>query len=63
MSMDELNRMAVQIRILEEQIGRLQSQIEVIQNSILTLETSNFTIENMMILVNPSPRWSDITAI
>ena len=47
MSMDELNKMAVQIKILEEQIEGLQGQIQLIENSILNLENSNFTVENM----------------
>ncbi|MHA1381383.1 MAG: prefoldin subunit alpha [Candidatus Helarchaeota archaeon] len=45
--MDELNKMAVQIKFLEEQIERLQSQLQLIETSIINLENTNITIENL----------------
>ena len=47
MSMNELNKMAVQIKFLEEQIERLRNQLQLIDNSIFNLENSNFTVENL----------------
>ena len=45
--MDELNKMALQIKFLEEQIERLQQQLQVIDSSIFNLENVNITIENI----------------
>ncbi len=47
MNMNDLNKMAIQIKFLEEQIERLQSQLQLIDTSIMNLENSNFTIENL----------------
>lgn len=47
MSLDELNKMAVQIKFLEEQIEKLQSQLQLIETSVVNLENTNMTIENL----------------
>ncbi|MHA1299534.1 MAG: prefoldin subunit alpha [Candidatus Helarchaeota archaeon] len=47
MSIDDLNKMVVQVKFLEEQIERLQSQLQLIETSIFNLESTNVTIENI----------------
>jgi len=47
LSIDDLNKMVVQVKFLEEQIERLQSQLQLIETSIFNLESTNATIENI----------------
>jgi len=47
LSIDDLNKMVVQVKFLEEQIERLQSQLQLIETSIFNLESTNVTIENI----------------
>ena len=47
MSVDELNKMAIQIKYLEEQIERLTQQVQLIATSIINLENTNITVENI----------------
>lgn len=45
--LENLNRMAVQIRFYEEQLQQMQQQMQLLQGTLMNLEGVNFTIENL----------------